>query len=67
MKHEKQLVNQILELKDGFTINEVRHLAFQTAKKKKIANNFSNTKQMAGKGWYYSFLKRNPALAERQH
>ena len=49
----------------GLTIDEVRSLAFELAEKNNLLHNFSKTKKMAGKCWFYSFLKRNPEISLR--
>jgi DDE superfamily endonuclease len=66
---EKELVGRILYLEKylrGLTIKEIRHLAYETAEKNKIPNNFNAKLKMAGKGWYYNFMKRHPTLSLRQ-
>jgi hypothetical protein len=32
-----------------------------------IPNTFNKVKKLAGKDWYYAFLKRNPTVAKRKH
>lgn len=49
----------------GFTISDLRAMAFELAERNKLDNNFNKDKKRAGKCWYYSFLKRNPELALR--
>ncbi|KAL0879294.1 hypothetical protein ABMA27_003073 [Loxostege sticticalis] len=50
----------------GLTINEIRRLAFEIAEIHNIQNNFNKEKRMAGKAWFYKFLKRHPQLSFRQ-
>lgn len=66
---EKELANHILKLEErffGVTISDVRRLAFQIAVRNNIPHNFNMNKQMAGKAWYYSFMKRHDFLSLRQ-
>lgn len=44
----------------GLTSNDLRRLAFQLAERNGIAHQFNREKQMAGKDWLYSFIKRHP-------
>ncbi|XP_041459064.1 uncharacterized protein LOC121410818 isoform X2 [Lytechinus variegatus] len=44
----------------GLTSNDLRRLAFQLAERNGIAHQFNREKQMAGKDWMYSFIKRHP-------
>lgn len=50
----------------GFTIKDVRKLAFDIAEKYKLPHSFNREKKMAGKKWFYSFMRRNPQLSLRQ-
>lgn len=43
----------------GLTLKSLRKLAYQYAEANGIENSFSKEKQMAGKDWAYSFLKRH--------
>ncbi|XP_069681190.1 uncharacterized protein [Periplaneta americana] len=67
-EQEKELTEHILLMESrlfGLTIDEVRSLAFELAEKNNLAHSFNRTKKMAGKCWFYSFLKRNPQLSLR--
>lgn len=66
---EQELAQHILKLEErlfGLTIRDVRRLAYQLAEKNGIPNNFNKEKGMAGKWWYYQFMKRHPTLSLRQ-
>ncbi|XP_022816222.1 uncharacterized protein LOC111349354 [Spodoptera litura] len=61
-KFENVLVEHILFLEQhmfGFTITDIRRLAYQIAEKNGLKHNFNSTKKMAGKAWYYAFIKRH--------
>lgn len=57
---------QFSECLFGLTIRDIRKLAFDVAEKNKIPHQFSTEKQMAGKKWYYNFMRRNKHLSLRQ-
>lgn len=66
---EVKLYEHILEMEAclyGVTPNDVRRLAYQIAEKNNINHRFNKNKAMAGKKWYYAFLKRYPQLSLRQ-
>ena len=66
---EKELVDHCLTLEErffGLTMNELRELAFELAEANGIAHNFFKDEKMAGKKWYYLFMKRHPELSPRQ-
>jgi len=66
---EQKLVNHLLHLESlffGFTINDIRKLAFDIAEKCSLTHNFNKEKKLAGKKWYYGFMKRNSQLCLRQ-
>lgn len=66
---EQELVDHCLTLEErffGLTMNELRQLAYQLAESNLIVNNFSKEDQMAGKKWYYGFMKRHPELSLRE-
>nr|CAH7743140.1 unnamed protein product [Callosobruchus chinensis] len=50
----------------GLTIRDIRRAAFQFAEKNDIPHSFNKQKGMAGKAWYYNFMKRHPKLSLRQ-
>lgn len=50
----------------GFTLRELRSLAFELGERNGLAHNFNKEKQMAGNTWLYSFLKRHPMLSLRK-
>lgn len=61
--HLEELVTHILEMESclfGMTPKDVRYLAFQLAEKNGIRYRFNKDKQLAGKKWYYAFMKRHP-------
>lgn len=49
----------------GFTIKDVRKLAFDIAEKNGLPHRFNKEKKSAGKKWYYAFMRRNPQLSLR--
>lgn len=50
----------------GFTIRDIRRLAFQLAERHMIPHNFNRETCTAGKKWYYGFMRRHPELSLRQ-
>jgi len=44
----------------------VRKIAFKFAERDKFKHNFDKTSQMAGKDWYYGFIKRHPNISLRK-
>nr|CAI5822981.1 unnamed protein product [Callosobruchus analis] len=67
-KVEHQLEQHILNLEAqlfGVTITDVRRLAFQIAEQNNIRHNFNKETGMAGKAWYYAFMKRHKDLSLR--
>lgn len=66
---ETILANHILQLEEcfyGLTIREVRKLAFDVAEKYSIPHTFNKEEKIAGKKWFYSFIRRNPQLSVRK-
>ncbi|CAM1318676.1 Uncharacterised protein r2_g2668 [Pycnogonum litorale] len=66
---EQELIDQCLALEErffGLTMNELRELAYQLAESNGIAHNFSKDAEMAGKKWYYGFMRRHPKLSLRE-
>ncbi|CAL1285701.1 unnamed protein product [Larinioides sclopetarius] len=66
---EKILSEYLLHLKEsyfGLTIKEIRKLVFEIAEKHGLPHSFNKSKKMAGKKWFYSFLRRNPQLSLRK-
>ncbi|KAI4455561.1 hypothetical protein MML48_9g00005578 [Holotrichia oblita] len=66
---EEELAQHVLKLEErlfGLTISDIRRLAFQLASRNKIPKTFSVSKGMAGKAWFYNFMKRHPYLSLRQ-
>ena len=56
---EDELVSHCLALEERYfwlTMDYLRRLSFQTAE----SNAFSKTDAMAGKKWYYGFMRRHP-------
>ncbi|CAK1553158.1 unnamed protein product, partial [Leptosia nina] len=67
-KQETELVDYIIKcskLYYGLTIKKIRQIAYQYAQKNKLTHNFDQVKQVAGKDWYYNFMKRHPSLSLR--
>ncbi|KAG5891007.1 hypothetical protein JTB14_022586 [Gonioctena quinquepunctata] len=65
----RELADHILKLEEiffGVTISPVRHLTFHIAVRNNIPHNLNMNKQMAGKAWYYSFMRRHDFLSLRQ-
>ncbi len=65
---EEEIKRHILlfeELMFGLTITEVRELAFDIAEEMKIPHKFNKQQRMAGKKWYYGFMRRHPELSLR--
>lgn len=66
---EKELVAHILKFEErffGLTIKNVRKLAFDIAKMYGIPHCFNVENGLAGKKWFYKFMKRNSKLSLRQ-
>ena len=60
---EKELVEHVLRLEScmfGINIKDLRRLAFEIAEKNKIPHQFNKDVGMAGKKWYYQFMKCRP-------
>ncbi|CAH2108801.1 unnamed protein product [Euphydryas editha] len=61
-KFENVLVEHISFLEEhmfGLTITDVRRLAYKIAEQNGLKHNFNRTEKMAGKAWYYAFMKRH--------
>jgi len=66
---ELELTKRCLECEErffGLSIKDVRKLAFEIADKMGIKHKFNMEKRLAGKKWFYAFMKRNPGLSVRQ-
>lgn len=67
---ENELVDVILRFEEsmfGLTITDVRKLSFQVLEANPhLKNPFNKEKKMAGKKWFYAFIKRHPTLSLRQ-
>ena len=66
---EKILTEHILKLEEcffGLTIREIRKLAFDIAEKQALPHSFNKDKKIAGKKWFYAFMRRNPQLSLRK-
>ena len=50
----------------GLSIRDIRSLAHQVAEKNNLQHKFNRTMQLAGKKWFYAFLKRHPKISVRQ-
>ena len=67
-KMKKELVKHVLNLESSFfgiTATELRKLAYQFAEKYKVHHRFNREIEMAGKKWYYKFMRDNPCLSLR--
>lgn len=65
---EAEMVEHCLALEGrffGLTMDDLRKLAFDIAEANCINHNFSKEDRMAGKKWYYGFMKRHPELSLR--
>ncbi|XP_076388843.1 uncharacterized protein LOC100877113 [Megachile rotundata] len=65
---ERELVEHVLRLERfffGLTVKDLRKLAYQLAEKYNLKHRLNRTREMAGKNWYYRFMKDNPSLALR--
>ena len=65
---EKDLVQHCLALESmyfGMRIDDVRKLAYDLAKANDVQHTFNHEKKMAGKKWFYSFMRRNKELSIR--
>eukprot|EP00057_Strongylocentrotus_purpuratus_P025733 XP_011680207.1 PREDICTED: uncharacterized protein LOC105445837 [Strongylocentrotus purpuratus] len=59
-KDHVDYIHQMELMMYGLTSNDLRRLAFQLTERNGIAHQFNREKQMAGKDWLYSFIKRHP-------
>ncbi|KAG6464307.1 hypothetical protein O3G_MSEX014429 [Manduca sexta] len=50
----------------GLTIKKVRKIVFQFAERNKLPHNFDKINKLAGKDWYYNFMKRHPRISLRR-
>jgi hypothetical protein len=50
----------------GLTITDVRHLVYMYCEKNGKPHPFKSESQLAGKDWFYSFLKRHPDISLRK-
>lgn len=65
---EEELAQHIMNLESSFfglTITEVRKLAYELAEKYQLPHRFNKEKKIAGKKWFYRFMKDHPALSLR--
>jgi hypothetical protein len=65
---ELELVAHALQLEANFfglTATDLRKLAYQLAEKYNLPHRFNKEKEIAGKKWYYKFMKDNPCLSLR--
>ena len=66
---ERDLVEHCLTLESmyfGLRIDDLRRLAFEVAEANGIEHGFNKESQMAGKKWYYAFMRRHPELSLRE-
>jgi hypothetical protein len=72
MEAEKELIEEILQLEEctsmfGVSTKDVRKLAYDFLKSNSyLTIHFNKKTQVAGKKWYYLFVKRHPELNLRQ-
>ncbi|KAB0790631.1 hypothetical protein PPYR_14933 [Photinus pyralis] len=67
-KQEEEMVEHILAMENrlfGFTLKDLRKMAFDLAVRNKLTHQFNMEKKAAGKTWLYQFLKRHPKLSLR--
>lgn len=65
---EHELEQHILSMEArlfGFTLSDLRSLAFELANRNDLPNQFNKEKKKAGKAWLYGFLKRHPNVTLR--
>ena len=65
-EQEQKLADHAISLSKifyGMTRREFCSLAYEFALRNNIPNKFSKESKMAGKDWYYSFMKRNPRIS----
>ncbi|KAB0803149.1 hypothetical protein PPYR_00119 [Photinus pyralis] len=66
---EKSLTSHVIKMAKlfyGVSKTQLRKLAYSYALSNNIPNNFNATTKMAGKDWYYHFLKRNKVISLRK-
>lgn len=66
---EEELVEHCLQLESmyfGLRVDDLRRLAFDLAEANGINHNFNREERMAGKKWYYAFMRRHPQLSLRK-
>jgi len=66
---ENELVQHCIMLESmyfGLRVDDLRRLAFDLAEANSLAHSFNKNDRMAGKKWYYSFMKRHPELSLRE-
>ncbi len=69
-KHnEESLVILILKIESlgfGFTLSQIRRMAYEFAESNAIVYTFNKTTKMAGETWFSKFMKRHPQLSLRK-
>ena len=68
-EQECELANHVLKLANlfyGMTPYDLRKVAYNYAEANNIPNDFNKQKKLAGKDWYYLFLKRHPEISLRK-
>ena len=66
---ERDLVEHCLTLESmyfGLRIDDLRHLAYDVAEANGVEHNFNKDSKMAGKKWYYAFMRRHLELSLRE-
>lgn len=69
LEMEEEIVGHCLRLESmyfGLRIEDLRRLAFDLAKANNVKHSFNVEKGMAGKKWFYGFMKRHPSLSVRE-
>lgn len=65
---QQELVAHVLKLEASFfglTATDLRKLAYQLGEKYNLPHRFNKDKRIAGKKWYFKFMKDNPCLSLR--
>jgi len=65
---ERELVEHCVQMESmyfGLRIDDVRKLAYDLAEANNVPHTFNHEKKMAGKKWFYSFMRRHTELSVR--
>ena len=66
---EKEICQHVMKLEEcmfGITPKDLRMIAFEVAERNNIPHRFNREKKIAGKKWYYNFMRRHKELSLRQ-